>query len=327
VLSSGGGICGTCDEVGYLAKNAQVFTPPYLFKADGSGQLAARPVIDAAPATASYGQPFQIDTAQAASIAKVALVRLGAVTHSVNMEQRYVPLTYTAGATSITATGPQNANIAPPGIYMLFIIDANGVPSTARMISVQGNSPPAVALTQPANDATFSAPAGIDVAATASDSDGSVARVEFFSGATKLGEDTSAPYTFSWTGVAAGTYTLTARATDDLGYTATSTPVTITVAGANAAPVVSISSPADGATFAWKPTITISAGASDPDGTVTAVEILDGTTVLVRDTSSPYSYTWKNVPSGSHTFTARASDNRGATTTSAPVSITVRTKR
>ena len=78
VLSSGGGICGTCDSVGYLAKNAQVFTPPYLFKTDGSGQLADRPVIDAAPAVATYGQPFQIDTAQAASIAKVALVRLGA---------------------------------------------------------------------------------------------------------------------------------------------------------------------------------------------------------------------------------------------------------
>ena len=66
VLSSGGGICGTCDPVGYLAKNAQVFTPPYLFKTDGSGQLADRPVIDAAPAAANYGLPFQIDTAQAA---------------------------------------------------------------------------------------------------------------------------------------------------------------------------------------------------------------------------------------------------------------------
>ena len=62
VLSSGGGICGTCDSVGYLAKNAQVFTPPYLFKTDGSGQLADRPVIDAAPAVANYGLPFQIDT-------------------------------------------------------------------------------------------------------------------------------------------------------------------------------------------------------------------------------------------------------------------------
>ena len=70
VLSSGGGICGTCDQVRYLAKNAQVFTPPYLFRTDGSGELAARPQIAAAPAAASYGLPFQIDTAQAASIAR-----------------------------------------------------------------------------------------------------------------------------------------------------------------------------------------------------------------------------------------------------------------
>ena len=55
VLSSGGGICGTCDPVGYLAKNAQIFTPPYLFKKDGSGQLAPRPAITGAPGAVSHG--------------------------------------------------------------------------------------------------------------------------------------------------------------------------------------------------------------------------------------------------------------------------------
>ena len=141
MLSSGGGICGTCDQVGYLAKNAQVFTPPYLFKTDGSGELAPRPAIASAPASVAYGAGFQIDTPDAAAIRKVALVRLGAVTHSVNMEQRYVPLTYTAGAGALTATAPANANIAPPGVYMLFVIDANGVPSVAKMVNV-GAAPP-----------------------------------------------------------------------------------------------------------------------------------------------------------------------------------------
>ncbi len=142
VLSSGGGICGTCDQVGYLAKNAQVFTPPYLYKSDGSGELAPRPAIAAAPATIEHATNFQIDTPDAASIRKVALVRLGAVTHSVNMEQRYVPLSFTAGAGALTATAPANANIAPPGVYMLFIIDANGVPSVAKMVTVGGADPP-----------------------------------------------------------------------------------------------------------------------------------------------------------------------------------------
>ena len=141
VLSSGGGICGTCDQVGYLAKNAQVFTPPYLFKTDGSGELAPRPAIASAPASVAYGAGFQIDTPDAAAIRKVALVRLGAVTHSVNMEQRYVPLTFTAGAGALTATAPANANIAPPGVYMLFITDANGVPSVAKMVTVSATAP------------------------------------------------------------------------------------------------------------------------------------------------------------------------------------------
>ena len=100
VLSSGGGICDDCDTVGYLGKNAQIFTPPYLFKKDGSGQLAPRPQISAAPSALPYGATFQISTANSASIRKVALLRLGAVTHSVNFEQRYVPLPFSAGAAS-----------------------------------------------------------------------------------------------------------------------------------------------------------------------------------------------------------------------------------
>ena len=178
VLSSGGGICGTCDQVGYLAKNAQVFTPPYLFKPDGSGQLADRPVIDAAPTVANYGLPFQIDTAQAGSISKVALVRLGAVTHSVNMDQRYVPLSFSAGAGSLTATAPANANIAPPGVYMLFVVGNDGVPSVAKMVTVTtslSNTPPSVSLTAPADGASYTTPATVSITANASDPGGSVA--------------------------------------------------------------------------------------------------------------------------------------------------------
>ena len=326
VLSSGGGICGTCDQVGYLAKNAEIFSPPYLFQADGT--LAPRPVIDAAPASTSYGVAMEIATGNTASIRKVALVRLGAVTHSDNMEQRYIPLSFSADATSISATAPANANVAPPGPYMLFIIDANGVPSVARMVSVQGDSPPVVTLTQPTNGATFTAPATVNLAATASDADGSVTKVEFFNGAAKLGEDTTAPYSFTWGSVAAATYTLTARATDNLGATTTSAASTITVsANNNTPPTANITYPADGAMFAWKPTITIAATASDPDGNVTKVEFRDGTTVLGQDTSAPYSFTWRNVPPGSHQLTARATDNAGAVTTSSPVGITVRPKR
>jgi hypothetical protein len=326
VLSAGGGICGTCDTVGYLAKNAEIFSPPYLFQADGT--LAPRPSIDAAPASTTYGATMAIGTPDPASISKVALIRLGAVTHSNNMEQRYIPLSFSPGATTITATAPDNSNIAPPGIYMLFILDANGVPSLARMVSVQGNSLPAVALTQPADGATFSAPATVNLSATASDTDGTVTKVEFFNGTTKLGEDTTAPYSFTWSSVPAGNYTLTARATDDVGGTATSAASRITVvSNTNTPPAVSITFPVDGAIFPWKPTIGVTATATDSDGTVTRVEFRDGTTLVGQDSTAPYSFTWRNVPVGTHVLTARATDNMGAVTTSSQVRITVRPKR
>jgi Domain of unknown function (DUF1929)/Bacterial Ig domain len=238
VLSSGGGICGTCDQVGYLAKNAEVFTPPYLFKKDGSGELAPRPDVTDAPGNVSHGTSFQITTPNSASIQKVGLMRLGSQTHSVEMEQRYLPLSFTAGSGTLTATVPANVHTAVPGVYMLFIVDSAGVPSVARMVNLDAtaqppppppNQAPTVSLTSPASGASFISPAKLTLAANAADSDGSVVRVEFFNSATKLGEDTSAPYTTQWNSGAASTYTLTARATDNTGATTTSSPVIITV--------------------------------------------------------------------------------------------------
>ena len=343
VLSSGGGICDDCDRAGYLGKNAQIFTPPYLFKKDGSGELAPRPEISSAPSELPYGAVFQITTPNAASIGKVALLRLGAVTHSVNFEQRYVPLAFSKGDGQLAATVPQNANLAPPGVYMLLIVDDAGVPSVAKMVRIgsdapppppppppPSNQPPTVTLTQPPNGATFTAPATVNLAATASDADGHVTTVQFYNGATKLGEDMTAPFTFAWSGVGPGTYALTAKATDEDGASTTTAASTITVSAApapNQPPSASITSPADGAVFPYKPTITITATATDPGGSVTRVEFLDGTAVLGRDTSAPYSYTWRNGASGTHVLTVRATDNAGAVTTSAPVRITVRPRR
>jgi Domain of unknown function (DUF1929)/Ricin-type beta-trefoil lectin domain len=145
VLTGGGGICGTCQTKGYLEKNVEYFEPPYLFKQDGSGQRADRPVIDSAPATAGYGESLAISSAQAGSIAKVGLVRLGAPTHSEDQGQRYVPLSFSISGSTITATSPVTSNIAPAGYYMLFITDSSGVPAVAKIIKLQrasGNPPP-----------------------------------------------------------------------------------------------------------------------------------------------------------------------------------------
>jgi hypothetical protein len=110
--------------------SAEIYSPPYLFK-------GARPVITAAPTTATYGSHLTVQTPDAARIASVALIRLGSVTHSFNMDQRYVPLAFTAGAGTLDVQAPANANLAPPGHYMLFILDGDAVPSVAPIIKIQ----------------------------------------------------------------------------------------------------------------------------------------------------------------------------------------------
>jgi (2Fe-2S) ferredoxin len=92
------------------------------------------------------------------------------------------------------------------------------------------NHPPTVALVAPVAGSAYTAPARVDLAAIATDTDGTIAKVEFFDGASKIGEALAAPFSMSWTGVAAGSYSLTARATDNVGAMTTSTPpVAITV--------------------------------------------------------------------------------------------------
>ena len=136
VLTGGGGICDVCLRTGYLEKNIEYFSPPYLYRKDGSGQLADRPVISAAPPTVGVNGVFTVTSPQAADIRKVALVGLGDVTHGVDQGQRYVPLNHTASGTTLTVTGPPSGGVAPPGHYMLFVVDAAGVPSVATMVQV-----------------------------------------------------------------------------------------------------------------------------------------------------------------------------------------------
>jgi hypothetical protein len=113
---------------------AEIFSPPYLFKADGTP--AARPVISSAPTAVAYNQAFIVKTTSAASIAKVTWIRLSAVTHSFNQSQRMNLLAFTKGTGQITVTGPANFNLAPPGHYLLFIVNSSGVPSVAKIVRI-----------------------------------------------------------------------------------------------------------------------------------------------------------------------------------------------
>lgn len=99
------------------------------------------------------------------------------------------------------------------------------------------NVAPSVSITSPSNNASFTLPASISINANATDSDGSISKVEFFRGADKIGEDVTSPYSITWTGMAAGTYSITAKATDDKGATTTSSAILVSVnPGSNQSP-------------------------------------------------------------------------------------------
>ncbi|WP_270888226.1 LamG-like jellyroll fold domain-containing protein [Pedococcus sp. 5OH_020] len=141
VLTGGGGICGSCQQQGYLRKDIEVYSPPYLFARDGSGSLAPRPTVAQAPSQVTLDRPFTVSSPEAARIAKAALIRLGAPTHSQDQGQRYLPLSFTTSGQQVTITAPPNAAEAPPGYYMLFVVDVDGVPSVAPIVQVRSAAP------------------------------------------------------------------------------------------------------------------------------------------------------------------------------------------
>lgn len=130
VLSGGGGLCGDCTT---NHSNVEILTPPYLLNADGSA--ATRPSITSAPTDATLGTTISVNAT--ANMKTFALVRMSSVTHSVNNEQRRVPLTFTVGtAGEYKLQIPSDPGVVVPGYYMLFAMNATGVPSVAAVIRV-----------------------------------------------------------------------------------------------------------------------------------------------------------------------------------------------
>jgi hypothetical protein len=188
------------------------------------------------------------------------------------------------------------------------------------------NAAPTVQLTEPTDGASFVGGTPIVITAQAADSDGSIARVEFFHGATKIGEDDSAPYSFTWHGAPVGSVSLSVRAVDNQGSQASAGPITVTVTSpppANVPPSVSISAPTHGSVHPFGQPIVLQASAADSDGSVSTVEFFRGTTKLGEATTAPYQFSWAGAPLGSSTLTAVATDDDGAQTTSSPVTIQV----
>jgi len=198
-----------------------------------------------------------------------------------------------------------------------------GSPAQATVvIRDDDNPPPTISILTPTNQQLFLlTPTNVLITVSANDPGGSIAKVEFFADATnKLGESALAPFDFVWTNAPAGSNTLTARATDNLGATADSAPVVIVL---NARPSVSIVSPVAGATFSAPGAFTISAFASDADGVVTQVLFFANASLAGTSTSAPFNAAAGGLAAGAYALRAVAFDNRGVASTSVVVNIVV----
>lgn len=126
VLVTGAGVSqGAVNEL-----NAELYSPPYLFR-------GTRPKLTSAPSSLSYGASFAIMTPSPGSIAKVTLLRLGSVTHSFDQNQRFISLDFSSAAGELTVTAPASGNLAPPGHYLLFVVNDDGVPSPGQTVRLR----------------------------------------------------------------------------------------------------------------------------------------------------------------------------------------------
>ncbi len=149
-------LAGSNPSRGTYETHMEIYQPAYLFTRDGNNNLVAatRPSITNLTGHIGWGSVFTVSSPDAASVSQVVLVRPGSSTHGFDMDQRLVGMSFTAGSGTLTVTAPPNSNIAPPGYYMLFLINNKGVPSVASFLlldsSGSGSAPaPTVSAVSP----------------------------------------------------------------------------------------------------------------------------------------------------------------------------------
>jgi hypothetical protein len=197
------------------------------------------------------------------------------------------------------------------------VSEASGITVTAPI-----NQKPSIVLVTPSGGSTFISPAAINMTADAVDADGSITKVEFYENGIKVGEKSATPYSYTWNCTYSGTYNLSAQATDDDGATSTCGPIQVVVK-ANQSPSASITSPSDGAQFTAPATINVSATATDSDGSISKVEFYSNGTKIGEKSASPYTLALSSIPAGSYALTIKATDDRGAVSTSSAVNVKV----
>lgn len=320
VLVSGGGAnAGIADQL-----SAEFFSPPYLFK-------GPRPTITASPAVTPYGSQFFVGTPDAANIASVSFIKTSAVTHFFNQEQRFIGVNFQQTSGGILVNAPADANLATPGVYMMFLVSNTGVPSIAAFITLPSSYDDVTPPTAPGNLAGVGGVGTVNLTWSASTDNVEVARYNIYrdtvSGfvpvpGNQIGH--TAGTSFADAGLVGGTYYYVVTAQDLAGNASgPSNQAAAVVTGDTVPPTVSMSAPPDGSSVSG--TITVSANASDDTGVAGVQFLLDGQNLGTEVTSTPYSITWNTAPvsSGSHSLAARARDLGNNLTTSMPITVNV----
>jgi hypothetical protein len=184
--------------------------------------------------------------------------------------------------------------------------------------------PATINVTSPVVNSSFTEGEKIDISADVISDKGQIIKVEFFVDGNLLVSFNNPPYLFTWVNATLGEHNIVVKAVDNSGQTSTSTARKFAVfEKPNVAPTATITAPAANAQFTQGSSVTITANAADSDGTITKVEFYNGSTLLGTDTASPYSVATATLPLGSVSLTAKATDDKGTATVSAPVSINV----
>ena len=298
---------------------------------DSLGNRTTSAAVDVVVAGLSVGAPTVALTAPLAGSSLPVGVATTVAASATDADGTIASVQFFANGVSLgsKASFPFNAPFTPssPGTYVLTAqaVDNGGnlATSSAITVTVGGGTAPSVSITAPAASATVGVNTPQTITVNASSAGGVIAGVQFFVNGVSLSTDNAFPYAAPWTPTALGTYSLTARATDNIGNITDSAPVVLVVS-ASTAPTVALTNPANGSSYTVGTSLNLAANAADSDGTISGVQFLvNGVPQGGVDNAAPYAAPWTPTSVGVYTITAQATDNTGNVTTSTPVSVTI----